>query len=134
VLIRDDQGRVFYGERIPAGGSSELSPASPGAYSSLEQLLVTEHQAVGAYTPASTTPYRIASSYAYHGGYPASVSSFSGSLLEQNLARLRQLGNDQGINLPPRSYLAVMPHNPSVELGVTGTAPTPEFHVVLGRY
>lgn len=136
LIVRDDQGRLFSGRKIPAGGSQKLHPLEPADLAILtESLTRFPLQAPPGAEESSSLVRRGRRGWAYIGYDSEPKIGFINSLLEtglQNLSRADREASQGG--LAPRSYFATFRENPGIELGVERTIPRDGVHVLLGLY
>jgi hypothetical protein len=139
LLVRDESGRVFAGQKLPAGGTLRLHPADDTDVKSL--LTMLEASRLEAPPGAQTNDWNPLSHRSrrrmmmIYGGTPATALSTSSSLLERGLARISPaLQDHMKGGLAPRTYLATFRENPGIELGIDGTRPKGGVHVLLGYY
>ncbi|HTI52212.1 MAG TPA: hypothetical protein VL475_14715 [Planctomycetaceae bacterium] len=136
LVVRDGQGRIFSGRKIPAGGSLTLHPLEPGDLKTLTEAVsqFPLKAPPGAENEPSPFNYRTRRSWMY--GYAGGARvSFSNSLLETGLQRLTRADRpfSEG-GLAPRSYFATFRENPGIELGIERTIPRDGVHVLLGSF
>lgn len=132
LMVSDDPGNIWYGSRIPAGASAELVPVTSEERTEFAALL---NQHAPGPPPTSGNgqnffdwrfePYRYSSEE-----FPVRMET---SLLEQQLQTLLRCSQDGG-ELPPGSYAAVVRQNPGIEYGIERTLPQVSLHVLIGRY
>jgi hypothetical protein len=136
LVVRDEQGRLFSGRTIPAGGSQKLHPLEPGGLAILTDSLIQFplKAPAGAEDGSSLIRHR-RNSWMYYGFGGGPRFSFTNSLLETGLQKLGRanLEPSQG-GLARRSYFATFRENPGIELGVERTIPRDGVHVLQGFY
>ncbi len=139
LLVKDDAGRIYAGQKIPAGAKLRLATASAEDLAALSSMLAADplKAPLGADIPSPQPATHRGGRTVWTTGEdePTSAVNFSGSQLERYLKLLtkpEQLPSAGG--LAPRTYLAVIPENPGIELGVDRTRPAPGLHVIMGFY
>ncbi len=128
LLLSDDKGRLFYGEKLGAGQTIRLVYATP------EQVLVMNAD-VQAGRPSgsensvyySSRNYR----YDYYNDYAQFQASFRLSQTEKLLPDLSSIGR---VSLPPNTYFGILSENPGVPTGLSNTTEVTGSHLLLGRY
>ena len=76
--------------------------------------------------------HRSMRSYGRYGMRSRTAIPFHGSLMEQQIERLKKVSIQDP--LPPNSYFAILKENPPVDIGVTGTREISTYHVLIGYY
>jgi hypothetical protein len=138
LLVIDDAGRPYSGQKLPAGGTLKLAEATAEDLALLTSALAADQLKAppGAEAAGSGAfDRRHNRSWAGSYGEPHLPLSFSTSQLESGLKLLAkpvQRGTQD--HFSPRTYLAVIKENPGIELGIEHTRAAPGLHVVLGYY
>jgi hypothetical protein len=138
LLVKDDAGRVYAGQKIPAGAKVRLATASAEDLAALSSVLAADplKAPLGAEVPnPQPATHRGRTVWVTGEDEPTSSMNFSGSQLERYLKLLTKPEQPPSAGgLVPRTYLAVIPENPGIELGVDHTRPAPGLHVIMGFY
>jgi hypothetical protein len=134
LVVADDAGRLYFGETLAVGEGRALVPLSSEQAAAVRKRLAAHppelppHLQGVSYVP----PYR-------HRGWSPEYSqdletSFGNNSVERLLQRLSGSTWKVGEQLEPRSYVAIVEHNPGLDLGVAGAVEEASLHVILGRY
>jgi hypothetical protein len=141
VVAVDEVGKLYAGEKLPAGASTSLllakridvirrlrtvfaenEPELPAALANRDSdfMILQQRQA----------QRMLRSQYGLQ---------FSGELLKDNLMNdalsdLTGLEDNPALQLPPRSYVAITETGPEVSLGTSRAEEVASFHVLLGRW
>jgi len=142
VLLCDEDGQLYWAERVPADGAAELSPITlAAARANLRRV----HQAHEPQLPEGMRQYYGGGMFGFSrrrywrrwgGGSALVPPSQTTSLLEKEL---RVLGTPPRPGEPdplarPRSYVAVVEQSPEVALGVPSAEEEESYHVVFGEW
>jgi len=135
LVVADSGGGLYSGEKLlPAGASTQLRAISQNDHTRVVQMLkryplevpdgVSGRQiSVFDFGPSVHRMLR--------GGQ--SASWFSESVMERTISRLYD-SETKNLQLPARSYLAVMKENPDVETGLERTDEEVGYHLLVGYY
>jgi hypothetical protein len=140
LVIKDEAGRLHAARKVPAGGSTKAATASAADLQALSRSLADDELKAppGAggmeYNPWDRNAHKAMMSGMYYGQQDANISFGTGAL-ESRLRLLKEPAKEPAAGgLPPRTYLAIIPRNPGIELGITGTRPRGGLHIVMGYY
>jgi len=135
VLVKDDDGRLYLGRGIPAGGSTRLAAATTESLRELSEALSDDSLKAPPGADAINVR-RSGRAYGYMVDDDARNSlGFSGSLLETYLGLMQKPAQEPAAGgLAPRTFLATLAENPGIELGVSRTRPSRGLYVVVGYY
>jgi hypothetical protein len=135
VLVKDDDGRIYLGRGIPAGGSTRLAAATTESLRELAEVLGDDSLKAPPGADAINVR-RSTRAYGYMIDDEARKSlGFSGSLLETYLGLMQKPAQEPAAGgLAPRTYLATLAENPGIELGVPRTRPSRGLYLVIGYY
>jgi hypothetical protein len=140
LVVLDDANKVWASEQLGSGAVVFLQSAERSEAVRKLRKLVTEH--------TSELPAALAgneSEYAamqraqwrmYSGQYGADLSehNLDTNLANDALTRLAGLAGQNGLTLPPRSYVAVTATGPEVEFGMKSAEEQASFHVIVGQW
>jgi hypothetical protein len=142
VVAVDRSGNLFTGEQIAAGSSTRLQPVERGDAMARWRRLVSDN--------APQPPPGLADSAAdllrmqqrsrrrsmqrLYGRLDYSQQQLTNNLLSGTIRELTGEEGQSGLQLPPRSYLAVTSFGPEVELGISEATEEASFHVLVGRW
>lgn len=132
LVVADDAGSLYYGADIPAGSGTELTTAVTDDLKNFVRLLARyplEPPPAASLEP-DTFLVGMSAGYSPHGPGPA--TKFTNGQMEIEIKHLQAL--DRREELAPRTYAAVLKHNPDVELGLEGTDEQAGYHVLIGQY
>lgn len=138
LIVRDDHGGYYFGKDLPAGASKTVLRATNGDLRRLSAELaeLTPQFPTGVASGGSNPwDWGYGLRYAMRAGYGATTpAKFEHSLLEQSLGPIEHKSTSTADWLPKKSYVAVFPDNPGIDLGLEKTNPHSGVHVLLGRY
>lgn len=134
LVVADDAGRLYFGETLASGEGRALVPLSSEQAAAVRERLAAH--------PPELPPHLQGVSYApedrpggWYAGYVQDVEiSAENHQAERLLRRLADSIGKGETQLEPRSYVAIVEHNPGLDLGVAGAVEEASLHVILGRY
>ncbi len=136
ILVKGDDDTIYFGENVPAGGSTELTRADPDDFTRFSALL-REHPV----ELPPNAPQRVYNDYdyryspygpGYYGDYETYQSSFQLSITESMLMQF-SVGRDSP-EMGSRSYIAIVNGSPGCDIGIEGTSSEANLHVLFARY
>ncbi len=133
LFVVDEQGGLFYGSDLQAGGTTELTSIGP---QNLKKRLMEISQAhpfdINSALPARSVyePYVISASGSLH----RSDIDFESSFLERRLKQTLRPISISEFTSQRRMYLAILSESPGLHLGLEKTSPRGDFHVLQGLY
>lgn len=144
LLVVDDEGRPWFARSLEPGGSATLHPATSDDLHELKTLLRSSRLE----PPSDFNPRRrgrgifgIRPPRWPRGLEQRLQYDYSDSLAERRIAALQELELDArgrivpGPNgLGPRTYLAVLPQSPGIDLGVEDATEVQGYHLLIGLY
>jgi hypothetical protein len=140
LVVKDEAGGVYAAHKLPAGGSLKAATAGAADLQALTKYLANDELKAppGAggmeYNPWDRNTRKAMMSGMYYGQQETSITFGSGTL-ESSLRVLNKPAQEPAAGgLAPRTYLAVIPRNPGIELGIAGTRAKGGLHVVMGYY
>jgi hypothetical protein len=138
LIVTDDDGNMFFGKSVPAGGSKKLAQMSEADREAATKLLRRSHPAPPDELASAndvTVFGGLTSRHRYYGYYNHTTFSVSTGQMELQINSLRQAmqGNTQ---LEKRSYVAFLKEGSEkspVEFGTEVTV-VDDWHVIIGYY
>ncbi|MEZ6054074.1 MAG: hypothetical protein R3C02_22200 [Planctomycetaceae bacterium] len=132
LIVADKQGRLFYGEDIPAGASSQLPLLTDENHREFQQLASVFPLAKPKQSYNSNGMFDWDFNR-YYGYGQSNQASFSTNIAERRLRTFRQLKKETK-EIEPSTYAAIVSENPGIELGVEKTRPQASLHMLQGWY
>lgn len=139
VVVVDDAGKFWSGEKLAVGKVSFLEPIEQrDAASRFRKLVTNNAPAVPAalsgedskYTSIQRQQWRMYGQYSAFAG----EQSLGGNLANEAVTSLAGLAGGSELKLPPRSYIAVTATGPEVLYGMDGVEEEASFHVIVGQW
>jgi hypothetical protein len=132
LVLIDEAGKCWTGESIPAEKSAALSPveSQSTAWIRLFSTLWSDHEPR---VPDEIAFYQQNISGKYSSSRTQVIApSQSLGILERSLSEIKdKLSSDR---LPNRTYVAIVPNSPEVELGIPNVHEEVSFHLIVGRW
>ena len=140
LLLRDEQGRLFFCGQLPAGSSTQLAEPTSADRTLITSLIETRPDAdVRAGQRLNDGGYQTGffgfmgrRPSHYYNGRSTPQRQIAASLLERQLAVLSHSGTESP--LKPRSYLAILQDNPGIDTGLAGLTSSADLYVIHGKY
>ncbi len=137
IVVRDEQGGLYWTAGLPDGGRTEAEPIDPAVASN--KLLTAINGCQLAFPPgvdASVVSSQFGRRYYYSSGYygDAPAPAATTSLLESSIQGIARISSSPLGKLGPRSYAAVVRFSPEVELGTPAARPESSLHLVIGTW
>jgi hypothetical protein len=135
LVVIDEQEKVWTGEKIDLNAVTFLRPTERDEAARQLRRLVSEN--------APEAPEALAGGNTYYRQYQMNRGRYGQYYVEQTLAdnlasdalaEITGIDGTSGLELAPRSYVAVTKTGPEVELGVRGADEQDSFHVVVGQW
>lgn len=145
LVVANEQGKLFVGKSVPAGGSIDLQPATESELKAVADALQKHPLEVpsGLANAGSSSANFWGSPRNYRGGmyygYNNAVWHHHESLMETAWTRLRTGAVVPGsvsaaISIVPRTFYGLATQTPHVELGVPKAIEVNSLHGVMGRW
>jgi hypothetical protein len=140
VVVSDEAGKFWSGEKL-ADGQTEFLKAveQPDAVERFRKFVTerspqTPDALVGSNPQSSSFQRR--QWMAMRGRYSAysGSESIEANLANASIASLAGTDGREGLELPPRSYVAVTETGPEVAFGMDGVVEEASFHVMVGQW
>lgn len=143
VVYIDDNGRMFYGNKIPAGETASLSEITTNQKATFREGLdayplelpkgMTENDLE--YGMFNSRRYR----YSPYGYYNQTPVNYSNNLVERQLRDWKDaftagVKNSDASAFQKNSYFAIMKENPGISVGVSGAREQASRHFLLGYF
>lgn len=135
VAVIDEANKVWAGENLGKDAVAFLQPIERGAAVARLRKLATDNapQAPPELVDGDSY-YRQYQMYGGRYGQYYAEHTLAGNLANDALGEVIGTHGMEGLQLPPRSYVAVTETGPEVEFGMRGAKEQASFHVVVGRY
>jgi hypothetical protein len=132
LVMCERDGRLFFADRLPAGGSAELRPLTAEDRQQFRER-VEQYPLAPPELSGDSGGWFNWNMSMHYGFDPNQTASFRTGKLEQLIGQMRNQasGADQ---MPPGSYAALIEENSGVELGIDRTRPQASVHLLMGRY
>jgi hypothetical protein len=140
LVVVGEKGGLYFGENIPNDSLTPLAPIERGEAIQRIGRLYTENLPKApeelATSDADLMAMTSGSRYRRYGRYGG---QFSGGRLLDNLAgsataELAGRTDQPGLDLPPRSYVAITETGPEVEVGMSHATEEASFHMIEGKW
>jgi hypothetical protein len=140
LVVVDEANKCWAGEMLANGSVSFLSPVErPDAVERFRKIVTdrspeTPDALVGTNSGLSNAQRR--QWMAMRGRYSAysGTESLDANLANASIATLAGTEGREGLELPPRSYVAVTEKGPEVLFGMDGVEEEASFHVIVGQW
>jgi hypothetical protein len=140
VVVSDEAGKFWAGEGLADGSTGFLQPVERTDAVARFRKIVAERSPqtpdalVGA--DRGNASFQRRQWMAMRGRYSAYTggATFDANLANTAIARLAGTDGQEGLQLPPRSYVAVTETGPEVEFGMKGVEEQASFHVIVGQW
>jgi hypothetical protein len=140
LLVLNGQGKCYYGEDIADASSAALQPIEKAdAVRQINRLISDNLPQAPAALAASDTELATLfgrTRYGRFGRYSPAANSgrLSENLAGEALANLAGFGDRPGLDLAPRSYVAITETGPEVEVGISYAQQEASFHLIEGKW
>jgi hypothetical protein len=140
VVVADEANKFWSGESLADGKVEFLSPVERLDAVDRFRKIVTERSPVKPDAlvdgNSRSSTYQRRRWMAMRGRYSAysGNESFDANLANASIATLAGTDGQEGLALPPRSYVAVTTTGPEVVFGMDGVEEEASFHVIVGQW
>ncbi|MEX2310616.1 MAG: hypothetical protein WD738_23820 [Pirellulales bacterium] len=141
ALIVDQAGKLWIGEKLPAGSVAFLKPIDrTEAIRRFRQLVIDNDPQPPSALSGEDSHYAVMQRrqgrqmFRARFGFQYSESRMTTSLANEVLAELAGLAGRPALALAPRSYVASTAAGPEVEHGLRGAKEEASFHVIVGQW
>jgi hypothetical protein len=140
VVVVDEAGKFWFDEKLSDGDVDFLKPIErPDAVDRFRKIVTarapqTPDALLGADSRSSSFQRRQwMAMRGRYSGYSGN-ESIEANLANASIASLAGMDGREGLQLPPRSYVAVTETGPEVVFGMDGVEEEASFHVVVGQW
>jgi hypothetical protein len=135
VVVIDNADKVWAGEKLDKDAVAFLQPIERGdAVTRLRKLATDNAPQAPPELAEGDSYYRRYQMYGGRYGQYYIEHTLAGNLANDALSAVVGMPGEDGLQLPPRSYVAVTETGPEVEFGMRGAKEQASFHVIVGRY